>query len=169
MRTKYDRMFERKNQSILTPHYSALVAHDEDLLAAGADGDEDFITLKRRDHDLDGTIPDPDAPISSEDLSKRKLRMATSKKALAKNGPLGTKVVFNDEGEARDFYEMGEKVEEGAAAEEKRLAFVREEQERMKIADKEDREVAREKRREKKRKRKEREREVSTFVMSEDR
>jgi len=168
VRTKYDRMFERKNQSILTDHYSKLVAHEDDL----ADGDDDVFTLARRDHDLDlGSDAEIDstAPIdtiakklvTSDDLSKRKLKDATTRKGQLKLRGLPTKMLFDEEGQARDFYEHGKEVEQDAAAEEARRAYVEEESKRMREADVIDREVAREKRREKKRKRKEREREVS--------
>lgn len=42
MRTKYDRMFERKNQDVLAEHYSKLVREDEDL-SSGSDGEAEFI------------------------------------------------------------------------------------------------------------------------------
>jgi ATP-dependent RNA helicase DDX10/DBP4 len=168
VRTKYDRMFERKNQSILTDHYSKLVSHE------GGDDEDDVFTLARRDHDLDlgsDAEVDPTAPIDSiakqlitaDDLSKRKLKDATTRKGQLKTRGLGSKMLFDDEGQARDFYEHGKDVEQGAAAEEVRRAFVEEESKRMREADVVDREVARDKRREKKRKRKEREREVSVM------
>jgi ATP-dependent RNA helicase DDX10/DBP4 len=167
VRTKYDRMFERKNQSILTDHYSKLVAQDD---GADSDGDDVF-TLARRDHNLDlsdGEEVDESVPIdalakklvTAEDLSKRKLKDATTRKGQLKSRGLPTKMLFNEEGEARDFYEHGKDIEQGAAAEEVRRAYVDEESRRMREADIVDREVAREKRREKKRKRKEREREM---------
>ncbi|KAJ7730205.1 hypothetical protein B0H14DRAFT_3899306 [Mycena olivaceomarginata] len=49
VRTKYDRMFERKNQNVLSAHYSKLIEGDGD-----DDDEEEFITLKRADHELDG-------------------------------------------------------------------------------------------------------------------
>lgn len=139
-------MFERTNQSILTPHYSALITHDDNE-------DDDIFTLARKNH----TLEEHTAP-ASDDLSKRKLKAAASKKGQVKNRPGPEKVLFDEEGEQTDFYKSGVDVEAGAAAE--REEFLLSEKERMKLADKVDREVAREKKREKKRKRKEREREV---------
>ncbi|WVQ95522.1 ATP-dependent RNA helicase DBP4 [Kwoniella sp. CBS 9459] len=184
VRTKYDRMFERKNQSILTPHYSALVAHED----VNDEEDDDVFKLARRDHALSGDeesddellteTPRPKGEaaegstdalkeemkkplITSEDLSKRKLKAAMSKKNKIKNGPAPEKLVFDEEtGEARQFYEMGKDVEADAGAAERRREFLEKERERMKIEDKVDREVAREKKRELKRKRKEREKEM---------
>ena len=168
VRTKYDRMFERKNQSILAPHYSALVSHDPE-----AEDDDEVFTLARKDHDIplgetsdleetpSGSHVDANgALISAEDMSKRKLKAATSKKALLKSRPAPDKLIFDEvTGEARNFYESGADVENLAGGLESRAKFLEEERERMREAHKVDREVAREKKREKKRKRQERERE----------
>ncbi|KAJ7905156.1 P-loop containing nucleoside triphosphate hydrolase protein [Mycena leptocephala] len=78
VRTKYDRMFERKNQNVLSEHYSKLIE--------GGDGDgdeEDFITLKRADHDLGEELGLPD---EAADMSKRKQRMGKAKRALMTGG-----------------------------------------------------------------------------------
>ncbi|WRT70571.1 ATP-dependent RNA helicase DBP4 [Kwoniella shivajii] len=189
VRTKYDRMFERTNQSILTPHYTALVSHEDGQ--EGEEGDEDVFTIARRDHALSGDEGDSDREetlqvaegkgtealekemkeplITSEDLSKRKLKAATSKKSKLKNGPMPDKIIFDEEtGEARNFYEVGKDVENEFGNEEKRKEFLEKERERMKIEDKFDKEVAREKKRELKRKRKEREREARNEYMSDE-
>ena len=158
-------MFERRNQSILAPHYTALVHHDTDTPDAETD---DVFTLARRNHDLDNTTPDADAaytePVAtvplttSEDLSKRKLKLAATRKGQLKLRPTATKMLFGEDGESREVYEAGVEAERAAAAD--RGKYVEDERERMSVAHKEDREVAREKKRERKRKRKEREREV---------
>jgi len=161
-------MFERRNQSILTPHYSALVSHDDD--------EDEVFTLARKDHALEGEGDDladgdldptaPGAPlISSEDLSKRKLKAGASKKQSIRNKPTGEKLVFDEEGQATDFYKSGRQEEELGGAEEARREFQERERERMREVSKIDREVARAARMEKKRKRKDKEREVS-FVLS---
>ena len=178
-------MFERKNQSILTPHYSSLVAHDDDLKAGASDGededDDDVFKLARRDHDLEDEgegaelsaadlVPahrrtagsGETAPlVSSDDLSKRKLKAGLSKKAKVKNGPMPEKLVFDEEGNARDFYEEGREAEQEGGAAERRKEYVEKERQAMREADKVDRAVAKELKREKKRKRKERERELA--------
>jgi ATP-dependent RNA helicase DDX10/DBP4 len=168
VRTKYDRMFERKNQNVLSEHYTKLVDHSADL--NNDDSDDDFITLKRADHDLVEDEQRGTQPLdSAESISKRKLKMGQSKRAMLKYKSLGTKLVFDDEGVAHDAYEIGDgqqfldkgrdKVKEAedahAAAERARLAE----------ADVLDREQARDRKREKKRKRKERERAVSFFFV----
>ncbi|KAF5348826.1 hypothetical protein D9756_009807 [Leucocoprinus leucothites] len=43
VRTKYDRMFERKNQNILSEHYSKLISHDD-----ASDSEDDFIMLNKQ-------------------------------------------------------------------------------------------------------------------------
>ena len=156
VRTKYDRMFERKNQNVLSEHYTKLVDHS----LGGGDDDEDFITLKRADHDLpsDGELH------LSANISNRKLKMGQSRHAMLRYKPQATKLVFDDEGKPHELYEMKDmqevfgEGEEGIREAEKR--FTHEERERLAQADVVDREVARDRRREKKRKRKERERGV---------
>lgn len=152
MRTKYDRMFERKNQNILSEHYASIIDHSAD----GDDGDDDFLTLKRADHDLGETEGLP----TSADLSKRKLKMGESRKAALKLKGVGSKLRFDDEGEAHELYELVDETEEKKTKKgDEKERFVEEEKKRLAERDVVDREVAKEKKREKKRKRKERERE----------
>ncbi|KAF7292788.1 RNA helicase [Mycena indigotica] len=153
VRTKYDRMFERRNQNVLSEHYAKL------LDGADAAEDEDFITLKRADHELDN--PDAD---TTADISKRKQRMGRAKRAIMEGG-LGHKLVFDDEGLPHEMYEMedgGEWIDgHGGIAGVKAAGdkFAEGERGKMKEATVLDREEAKEKKREKKRRRKERERE----------
>jgi ATP-dependent RNA helicase DDX10/DBP4 len=146
-------MFERKNQNVLSKHYNAL------LEQSGSESDaDDFITLKRADHDLDSTIPQGPP---EQDLSKRKLKLGKAKRAMAKFGARNTKLVFDDEGEGHDAYEIADEKEFYAGGEEAVKEAERQHLEaeaaRMGEARARDREEAKEKKREKKRKRKERE------------
>jgi ATP-dependent RNA helicase DDX10/DBP4 len=145
-------MFARKNRGILSSHYTKLVDHEDSFFPNHADTnndeDEDFFSLKRVDHDL------PNVSAHS-DLSKRKLRLLKSKKALAKAGPQGHKLVFDDEGQAHEVYEFAEWKE--STGEEDGKKFMDKEIGRMRQADIHDKEEAKDKKREKKRKRKERE------------
>jgi ATP-dependent RNA helicase DDX10/DBP4 len=149
-------MFERKNQNILSKHFTKLVDHDSDR--ADDDSDDDFITLKRADHELnEDELPEHDFK------SKRKQKMALSKKAIAKEGPKGTKLVFDEEGKPHEIYEMKSAEEVFKGKDDVRLAekeFAEREGGKLKEADVLDRAEAKEKKKEKKRKRKEREREV---------
>ena len=106
-------MFGRKNQNILSEHYTKLVDH-----SSHSDSDEDFITLKRADHALPDDDPSSSVPLPSttttsagvfdetENLSKRMQRMAKSKKAMLKFKGAPTRLVFDDDGEAHEIYEM---------------------------------------------------------------
>ncbi|RDB30847.1 ATP-dependent RNA helicase dbp4 [Hypsizygus marmoreus] len=153
VRTKYDRMFERKNQNILSEHYSKLIDHDPI-----DDAEEDFITLKRADHDLSDEDRGPDP----EDLSKRKLKLGRAKRTIEKNGN-PKKLVFDEEGNAHELYELANAEEwyqaKGglAGVKEEGQKFAEGERGKMKVTDLVDKAEAREKKREKKRKRKERE------------
>ncbi|KAH7882996.1 DEAD-domain-containing protein [Phlebopus sp. FC_14] len=155
VRTKYDRMFERKNQNILSEHYSKLVDRGE------AVDDEDFITLKRADHD----VPTSNDLLDIENLSKRKLKLSKTKRMVAKYRQLGRKLLFDNDGNPHEVYEMIDPQEfykhGPASVKEAGRVFVEGEKGKLKEADVIDRQEAREKKREKKRKRKDREREVN--------
>ncbi|KAI0664113.1 DEAD-domain-containing protein [Cubamyces menziesii] len=164
VRTKYDRMFERKNQNILSEHYNKLVDHSADTNADGSD--DDFITLKRADHDLD------DNTTTEHDfISKRKQKMLASKKALAKIGPRGHKLVYDDEGKPHEIYEIKDASEVFKSVDEVKEAgrkFAESERGKLQQADVVDKAEAKEKKREKKRKRKEREREGEMYDSDDD-
>jgi ATP-dependent RNA helicase DDX10/DBP4 len=147
-------MFERKNRSVLSEHYNKLVDHG----AEASDEDEDFITLKRADHDLASTSA---ALAVEENTSNRRRRAIVSKKGQIKYGDLPTRLVFDDDGVAHQVLEMkaveevfGKGDPKNAALEAGR-AFTEKERTKMGEVDKRDKAEAKEKRSEKKRKRKE--------------
>lgn len=127
---------------------------------AEPDDEDDFLTVKRSGYDPD--IPDS-AKTSSKTLevpgkeiiidSKRKEKMLKSKKELVKLKPKGTKLIFDDEGEAHQIYELQDedKFREAGPAEIQRRKFLDEEGQRVKEADIGDRQLAKEKRKEKRR------------------
>ncbi|EAW06779.1 RNA-dependent ATPase HCA4 [Aspergillus clavatus NRRL 1] len=194
VRTKYDRMFERRNQDVLAEHYSKLINDDGTMVAppnagAGADADEDddFLSVKRRfdvgdetlgmssddsdeeDDDDDETSPKKETKVvhidGKEALvidSKRREKLLKSKKKLLKFKGKGTKLVYDDEGNAHEVYELEDEDQFKARgdAKEQKAKFLEEEAERTRLADLEDKEIAKQKRREKKEKRKAREREL---------
>ena len=154
-------MFGRKNQTILSSHYSKLVEQEPSTSGfdvGDKDEDEDFFSLKRVDHDLPADL------VEHSDLSKRKIQMMKSKKALAKAGPRGTKLVFDEDGQAHAIYEF--KDMEDVDVELDRVEFMEKEVGKMRRADVDDKAVAKEKKREKKRKRKEREREEVSLTIT---
>ena len=184
VRTKYDRMFERVNQDVLTSHYSKMVENGGGLENGGyGDGDEDdddFLSVKRviQTDDLDdaaaegqdGTAAAPgtkiirhlggDQPLVVD--SKRREKLLRSKKALLRFKGRGEKVVFDDEGEAHHPYRIRDEAAFRADgdAEAQRRAFVEAEAARARGADPEDKQAHRDRLREKRERRKAREREM---------
>ena len=208
VRTKYDRMFERRNQDVLADHYSKLINDDGTIADPSkgtddADEDEDFLSVKRRfeagDEALDGQASsesdsddasesdddddnnkgdngnkkDPKVvKISDKDTlvvdSRRREKLLKSKKKLLKFKGKGTKLVYDDEGNAHELYEMEDEdaFKARGDAKEQQARFLAEEAQRTQVADMEDKAVAKQKKREKKEKRKARERE---FLAEEER
>ena len=177
VRTKYDRMFERRNQDVLSSHYSKTIADDGTEVAgplADADEDDDFLSIKR-------VVPVDDETSSDEEVmaaagptakiipgigkepmvidSKRREKILQSKKKLLKYKEKGVKMVFDDDGVAHPVYELEgeEDFEKRGPAAAQRAKFLEEEAERVREADMEDKQLAKQKKREKKEKRKARE------------
>jgi ATP-dependent RNA helicase DDX10/DBP4 len=157
-------MFERKNHGVLSEHYNKLVDHASEASVS----DEDFITLKRADHDL----PSTSAPLPiEENTSNRRRRAMQSKKGQLKFGGAPTRLVFDDDGVAHQVLEM-KAVEEVFGGDAKSVAleagrsFGEKERMKMNEVDRTDKAEAREKRKEKKRKRKEAARAVGVFLPS---
>ncbi|KAL4886653.1 P-loop containing nucleoside triphosphate hydrolase protein [Aspergillus karnatakaensis] len=195
VRTKYDRMFERRNQDVLADHYSKLINDDGTIADPSkgtddADEDEDFLSVKRRfdagDEALGAESSDSGSHVSDSDEdqtgaeqgtakvvkisdkdtlvvdSKRREKLLKSKKKLLKFKGKGTKLVYDDEGNAHELYEMEDEEDFKARgdAKEQQARFLAEEAQRTQMADLEDKAVAKQKKREKKEKRKAREREL---------
>lgn len=185
VRTRYDRMFERRNQDVLADHYSKLINDDGTMVATGAgngageDADEDdFLSVKRRFEAGDAGLDQVDSESDDEEPakavkkvqldgqeplvidSKRREKLLKSKKKLLKFKGKGTKLVYDEDGNAHEIYEMEDeeafKARGDATAQRER--FLEEETERTRLADVEDKELVREKKREKKEKRRARER-----------
>ena len=185
VRTKYDRMFERQNQDILANHYQKMV-HDGDVDPGRLDGeqagDDDLFDVKRRipaedplrsdgddesevsydremNHDAKAIyISGAKTPFILD--SKRRQKLLKSKKKLLKLKDKGSKLVFDDDGNAHEIYELEDEdafKARGSAADQ-RQKFLEEEQKRARRADLGDKEVAKEKKRVKRERRKERER-----------
>ncbi|KAJ3148804.1 ATP-dependent RNA helicase dbp4 [Geranomyces michiganensis] len=113
--TNVDKMFAKKNLTILSDHYKALKASDsgsddsddaaelesESLVPNGNDEQDDFLTLKRADHDIDesGAAPPP-----AESLTHRQILKLRAKE-LKQRG-LGTKLYFDEDGKPMPAFEM---------------------------------------------------------------
>lgn len=153
VRTKYDKMFERKNQNVLSDHYMKLNAE----LNADNSGDEDddFLKVKRTDAD----VKTEELPELDVNTSKRAMKKALSRKLTAMKSGKGSKLVFDDDGEAHPVYELDDEgtfLKEGP--EKVKEEFLSSEKQKMTVEDVVDKGIAKEKRTEKKRKRKEQER-----------
>lgn len=181
-RTKYDRMFERRNQDVLADHYTKLVGDgegsrddDEDEL----DGQAGFLIVKRRlssasadeskseaAKNTNDVVQDPDKNIVSSSTkepilvdSKRKEKLLKSKKNVARLKERGKKLVFDEDGTAHEMYELQDedKFQKRGAPDEQKARFLQAEQERLRSADVSDKAAEKAKRREKKAKRNARE------------
>jgi ATP-dependent RNA helicase DDX10/DBP4 len=187
VRTKYDRMFERRNQDVLADHYKKLVRDGDDEVSTPADDftgeattngvDDDFMAIKRRipadDEDEDfGVEGDPSvAPGgrvvhlagASQPLiidSNRREKLLQSKKKLTKLMDRGKRLVYDDEGNPHEVYELEDEAAFKAKGlpEVQRQKFIEAAREVVETADVEDKAAAKAKKKEKLRKRKERER-----------
>ena len=168
-RTKYDRMFERKNQDILSHHYQKLLDNDPDTEKVDLDEDGGFLKVKRRLVDHSSQTGDSEAngdldhsgsvrlihglgksPIVID--SKRKEKQLQSKKKLLKLKDKGTKFVFDDEGQARPIYELEDENQfrQRGTADMQKLKFLDAEQRKLQAADIADKQTVKDKRRKKK-------------------
>ena len=93
-RTKVDRMFDKKNLTVLSTHYRRL----QDVEEENEDSDS-FLTLTRKDHTLDTPTAIPASKPSHRQILKQKRKALTE---LGKN----KKYVFDEEGVAVDAYKM---------------------------------------------------------------
>jgi ATP-dependent RNA helicase DDX10/DBP4 len=184
VRTRYDRMFGRKNQDLLADHVTKLV-HSEDEAEAenvgdddGFNGDpaaqDDDLLMVRRRINVDADMPYPaeefdpsvrkiQLPGMKEPLlidSNRAEKRLKSKKQMLKYKEKGTRLWFDDEGNAHPLYEFEDesRFKAQGAADEQRSRFLEEESRRVAIQDLDDKALEKEKRREKRLRRKERER-----------
>ena len=176
VKTKYDRMFERRNQDVLADHYANMVTdggNQSALVNGDADEDDDFLTVKHRSSDTSdmGIKPNMDAPrklavnaqtvpvAGKEPLiidSKRREKLLKSKKAMLKLKGKGTKLVYDEDGNAHQIYELEdeEQFKQRGTADDQRVRFLEGEQRRVDAADLLDKQTAKDKKKERKEKRK---------------
>ncbi|AAS51267.2 ACR040Wp [Eremothecium gossypii ATCC 10895] len=146
VRTKYDKMFGRKNQTVLSEHYM-------NITKTGAADDDagDFMTIKRTDHELN----ENDLPQLTLPTSKRGQKKALSKKASLSSKGNPTKFKFDADGVPHPIYELEgeEEFHKKGDVDTQVKEFLSKETEYMARADTEDKQLVKEKRQEKKRKR----------------
>ena len=181
VRTKYDRMFERRNQDVLSSHYSRMIAEDDVERSdsqADADEDNDFLSVKRvvpvdDDSSVEEEVDQEEIAVSGPAAkvipgigrepividSKRREKLLKSKKKLLKLKEKGHKVKFDNDGVPYEpnVVENEDDFNKRGSAEAQRARFLKEETTRVREADIEDKQLAKEKKREKREKRKARE------------
>ncbi|KAG6006680.1 ATP-dependent RNA helicase dbp4 [Claviceps maximensis] len=180
VRTKYDKMFERQNQDVLSAHYSKLVVDDSNNNSnnnnnadSDSDSEGDFLSVKRRLNDADLEAEIKNGHINTAKVisglggaepfvidSKRREKALQSKKKMLKFKGNPTKLVFDDDGNSHEIYELQdeEDFKNEGPADEQRTKFMESEAARVREADVDDKQLARQKKREKREKRKARER-----------
>lgn len=174
-KTKYDRMFERRNQDVFADHYARLVNDGNDggaYNAGDAYEDNGFLSVKRRlsaassiDSESEGddvapkstTGKDGKKPMNVD--SKRKEKLLKSKKKLLKFKEKGKKLVFDEEGNPHQIYELEDenRFRQRGPADAQKTKFLEAEQERLQTADLGDKQAAKIKKKKKREKRNARE------------
>lgn len=165
-KTKYDRLFERQNQDVLSSHYGNIVRHT-------GDDEGDFLKVKRihqvdeSDNEANGEIQNAHGPKMLTHLgpqpyvidSKRKVKALKSKKEMLKFKGHSTKMYFDEDGEAHPIYELQDEEEfkKEGPVDEKIQKFMEGEAAKVREGDADDKAFSKEKLREKRRKRKLRE------------
>ena len=178
IRTKYDRIFERQNQDVLAPHYARVLEDAEskdgtEVPNGNRPADDDLFSVRRIipvEEAVDGYAPEEDQepkkvfiPGVKEPLildSKRREKLLQSKKKLLKLKNKGSKIIFDDNGQAHPIYELENEANFAAKGlpEEQRKRFLDGEKKRIATADVVDKAAAKEKRKVKKEKKRTRER-----------
>lgn len=151
--TRVDRMFQKKNSTVLSEHYSKIRGKSID--GNEDESDDDILTLTRRDHDIDvNELVSPsenkiDLPLNHKQILKNR------KKSIKQRGE-GTAYIFDEEGNRVPKYAF-----DNLAKDEDTDALMRQhlresaryhsdQKEQLKIQDVEDKLVAKAKSREKK-------------------
>ncbi|KAI8819089.1 P-loop containing nucleoside triphosphate hydrolase protein [Fimicolochytrium jonesii] len=183
VRTKVDKMFDKKNLTIMSDHYAKLVADDSasddasdsdsgssasdsepapapstSLLSLPTDDTDDLLTLARANHDIDDT-PEPSLPPTTAPTHRQILKL--KEKEIKQRG-LGKKLYFDEDGNPIHAFKLetlDEFIEKGDI-ERRQKEYVEEAGGAVKAADVVDKEEERRKRREKKREKKLKERQA---------
>ncbi|KAK4155834.1 P-loop containing nucleoside triphosphate hydrolase protein [Chaetomidium leptoderma] len=172
VRTKYEKMAERQNQDVLSTHYRKLLG--EDVADPASDDEADFLSVKRvldGDDQLDAAAGGGDSSTTEPRVvklgkselvidSNRREKLLKSKKKMLKYMDKGSKLVFDDDGNAHPVYQLQDEddfAQEGPA-DKLRTRFVDAETEKVKEADVGDKQLAKDRRKEKRERQKARER-----------
>lgn len=143
--TKFDKLRHRQTSEPFQQHRDRLIAADaQDTQCAE---DDDFLTMKRIDHELEGEPGETTGLARSYTQgplvpaqSKRKILEAQSRKKLKKYMPRAERLVFDDEGHAHPAFEFQDEasVLKDGSIEDQRQEFVAKERAELAKRDAED-------------------------------
>ena len=88
-KTKIDKMFEKKNLTVLSEHYAKLVASDE-----SDNESDDLLVLTRKNHDLNNQ----ELPFHHTSSLTHRQILKSKQKELKKRGH-GRRMIFDENGE----------------------------------------------------------------------
>ncbi|KTW27083.1 hypothetical protein T552_02575 [Pneumocystis carinii B80] len=128
-KTKYDKMFKRTNQNVISEHYRNMIEGNDLSISHDSDDNDDFMKVKKVHNDFN------DEPLENcyKTLSKRKQKIALSKKAMLKYRPKGTKLLYDDEGNISNIYQFQNETsfhKEGTADDQKKK-YIQKQKEKM--------------------------------------
>ena len=148
--TKLERMFNKKNQSVLWSHYEKVKTREPEPTSDNED--DGFLKLARVDHDIDD-IPTTAPGFYERPQSVRDMRNQKIKNRIRREGTSsGMRIVFDEDGTPRPTWQLeteGEFLNDSEDVFTKHKKYVAKMSEVMKEADAEDKQVQKQKRREK--------------------
>ncbi|KAG4303563.1 hypothetical protein PCANB_000004 [Pneumocystis canis] len=168
-KTKYDRIFKRTNQNVISDHYKKMIENNDLLVNNNSiddnddsinDGfinddfindDDDFMKIKSLNHhsNIEESVEN-----NFNTFSKRKQKIAMSKKAMLKYRPKGSKLIYDEEGNATDVYKFQDEVSfhQAGTVNDQKTKYLEKEKEKMIENDIMDKIETKEKRRQKRKK-----------------
>eukprot|EP00158_Paraphelidium_tribonemae_P005307 Partr_v1_DN27272_c2_g1_i1_m38391 putative ATP-dependent RNA helicase required for ribosome biogenesis. Involved in the release of U14 snoRNA in pre-ribosomal complexes. Required for pre-rRNA cleavage at site A2 (By similarity) len=156
--TRADKMFAKKNQSLLWSHYEKIKNRNVEIEAGDAEeGDDEFMKIARRDHDLED-VPTMAPGFLERPLSVRDKRNVKVKNRLKKaEVAAGTQIRFDDDGTAHLAWKLeteGEFLNEKDGIIGRHQKYIQAATEVMREADADDKQLHKERLRERRRLRK---------------
>ncbi|KAJ1982479.1 ATP-dependent RNA helicase dbp4 [Dimargaris xerosporica] len=147
--TRIDKIFNRQNQDVLSSHYQKLVSKPKEHSLLGDiphnDGSDLFV-LRRADHGLDSAALLPDKEY--QPISKRKQERLKKQRIKSE---MNQKWLFNDDGELMHAYDLKSESDfrRDGSVDQQINTYINQQRDSLARTDRQDREVARDKRREK--------------------
>ncbi|KAI9296743.1 DEAD-domain-containing protein [Neoconidiobolus thromboides FSU 785] len=147
-KTKVEKLFLKKNRTVLAEHYNKLVDRESDNESL----DDDFMKIKRRDHALDNNDDATFGKSAEEVAAMNKRQILNAKQKALKGGNKNEKMVFDDEGNAHQLYELedGQEFLENSDIKKIQKEYIEQQNMEFKLADIHDKQLAKDKKKEKK-------------------